>query len=66
MHHRNAIATIALAAALCAANVGARAFEDEQYPNLRGQWIRAVVPGTADEPRVRSGASRRAADSSPR
>jgi hypothetical protein len=51
MHHQSTIATIALAAALCAASVGARAFEDSKYPDLRGQWVRAVAPGTADEPR---------------
>jgi hypothetical protein len=51
MHHQSTIATFALAAALCAASVGARAFEDSKYPDLRGQWIRAVTPGTAAEPR---------------
>ena len=51
MHHQSTIATIALAAALCAASAGARAFEDSQYPDLRGQWVRAATPGTMDEPR---------------
>ena len=49
MHHASTIAMIALAAALCTAR--AQAFEDSNYPDLRGQWTRAVVPGTADEPR---------------
>ena len=51
MHHQSTIATIALAAALCAASAGARAFEDSRYPDLRGQWVRATTPGTMDEPR---------------
>src|SRR3984893_10165474 len=51
MYHENTIAAVALAAALCIANVGAQAFEDATYPNLQGQWIRAVAPGTVDEPR---------------
>jgi hypothetical protein len=51
VHHASTIATVALAAALCAASAGAQAFEDSKYPDLRGQWTRAVVPGSVDEPR---------------
>jgi hypothetical protein len=42
---------MALAAALCAAPFGAVAFEDSKYPDLHGQWIRAVAPGEIDAPR---------------
>src|SRR5258708_18785891 len=55
MYHGNAIVAVALAAVFCRANVGAQAFEDSKYPNLQGQWIRAVTPGTADEPRFDPG-----------
>jgi hypothetical protein len=51
MYYANAIITIALAAVLCTASAGVQAFDDSKYPNLKGQWIRAVAPGTADEPR---------------
>jgi hypothetical protein len=51
MHHGNTIATVVLAAALCTAAAVTQAFEDSKYPNLQGQWIRAVVPGAVDEPR---------------
>jgi len=55
MHHASTIATMALAAALCMPMAGARAFEDSKYPDLRGQWTRAVAPGTVDEPRFDPG-----------
>jgi hypothetical protein len=45
MLDRGAIWTAALAALLCAAASGVRAFDDAKYPNLRGQWI--GVRGTA-------------------
>ena len=32
MHHASTIATIALAAALCAPSAGVQAFDDAQYP----------------------------------
>jgi hypothetical protein len=51
VHYASTIATIALAAALCAPSAGVQAFDDAQYPDLRGQWTRAVVPGAVDEPR---------------
>ena len=44
MDHGSTIATAALAAALCMATAGAQAFEDSQYPNLKGQWTRVVGP----------------------
>jgi hypothetical protein len=45
MFDRGAICAMALAAMLCAAASGARAFDDAAYPDLRGQWI--GVRGTA-------------------
>ena len=38
-----AIALMALAALLMTVD-GARAFDDAQYPNLKGQWLRARPP----------------------
>ena len=38
MLDRGTISAMALAALLCASS-GARAFDDAQYPNLKGQWI---------------------------
>src|SRR5262245_1150270 len=35
---------IVLAAALCLIGAGAQAFDDAQYPNLKGQWQRARAP----------------------
>src|SRR5882757_6495195 len=35
---------IALAAALCFISIGAQAFDDAMYPNLKGQWLRARPP----------------------
>jgi hypothetical protein len=51
MSHGNPVAAIAFAAALCLAHSGAQAFEDSKYPDLHGQWIRAVAPGASDDPR---------------
>jgi hypothetical protein len=45
MLERGAMGAMALAAILCAAASGARAFDDAKYPNLKGQWI--GVRGTA-------------------
>jgi hypothetical protein len=51
MSRANPIATMVLAAALCAAHSGAVAFDDSKYPDLHGQWIRAAAPGDGGEPR---------------
>ena len=51
MSHGSPISAIALAVALCTAHSSAQAFEDSKYPDLRGQWTRAVAPGVPDEPR---------------
>src|SRR6202049_552908 len=45
MLYRSAMGVVALAAMLCAAASGARAFDDAKYPDLHGQWI--GVRGTA-------------------
>jgi hypothetical protein len=37
--------TIALAAALVILTGGAQAFDDSKYPDWKGQWTRAIVPG---------------------
>src|SRR3954467_8174216 len=44
MIHKTTIAIVALAAALCMTASGVQAFEDSQYPNLKGQWTRVVGP----------------------
>jgi hypothetical protein len=51
VRHESAITRIILTAALCAASTAALAFDDAKYPDLRGAWIRAEVPGTSAEPR---------------
>jgi hypothetical protein len=40
MRYRWSIGAISLAASLCLSLVGARAFDDSQYPDLSGQWLR--------------------------
>src|SRR5580698_1632375 len=40
MHYRKAIGAVALAAALGVTIGGARAFDEAQYPDLKGQWLR--------------------------
>ena len=51
MQYFGSVATIAVtAAALCMPNAASRAFDDAIYPDLNGQWTRAVVPGTAGLP----------------
>jgi hypothetical protein len=42
---RSAIGAVTLAAALLLTGVGARAFDDAQYPDLKGQWRRIAPPG---------------------
>jgi hypothetical protein len=44
MSYRLSIGAIALAAALLVAAPGAQAFDDAQYPNLKGQWNRTGSP----------------------
>jgi hypothetical protein len=44
MHFRTLIGAAAVIATLAATSGGARAFDDAQYPNLKGQWLRARPP----------------------
>jgi hypothetical protein len=45
MLYRNTIGTIALSAVLMLPLAGARAFDDAMYPDLKGQWHRAIAGG---------------------
>jgi hypothetical protein len=45
MRCHNLIGALVLAAALSVAATGTRAFDDAQYPDLRGQWRRVAPPG---------------------
>ncbi len=47
---RRAIAVIATISALCASCHGAAAFDDAKYPDWKGQWTRARVPGAVGQP----------------
>ena len=44
MLFRSLSGAVAVMAMLIAASDGARAFDDAQYPNLKGQWLRARPP----------------------
>jgi hypothetical protein len=50
MMFRSLIGTCVLAAALFTALAEARAFDESKYPNLKGQWVRARVPGVTGQP----------------
>ena len=50
MLYRGAMGAMALAAMLCAAASGARAFDDAKYPNLKGQWIGIRTPAGGSQP----------------
>jgi hypothetical protein len=50
MHDRISIGAGALMAVLAMSIVGAHAFDDARYPDLRGQWTRAPVPGITGQP----------------
>jgi hypothetical protein len=50
MRERNLIGAAAIVAALCAPIPGALAFDDAIYPDWKGQWTRAPVPGVAGNP----------------
>jgi hypothetical protein len=47
---RGSVGLIAAVAALCATIVGASAFDDARYPDWKGQWTRARVPGAVGQP----------------
>jgi hypothetical protein len=50
MIDRTIARTVALLAALAMTTAGAQAFDDAKYPNLKGQWTRAPVPGATGQP----------------
>jgi hypothetical protein len=50
MRSLTVLGAITIAAALGAAIAGADAFDDAIYPNLEGQWTRAIVPGAVGQP----------------
>jgi hypothetical protein len=50
MLDRSSIAVVAVAAALCASFAPARAWDDANYPDWKGQWSRAPVPGVTGNP----------------
>jgi hypothetical protein len=50
MNFRSFIGIVALIAAPCLMAGGASAFDDAKYPNLKGQWSRAPVPGIPSSP----------------
>lgn len=52
MGHAGHAAALAVTAVLAAAQPdGARAFDDRRYPDLHGQWTRAVPAGDSEAPR---------------
>ncbi len=51
MSQRRPVVAIALAAALCTAMPGARAFDDAKYPDWKGQWVRIGAGGQYDPTR---------------
>jgi hypothetical protein len=50
MLDRSSIAVVAVAVALCASFAPARAWDDAKYPDWKGQWSRAPVPGVTGNP----------------
>src|SRR5258708_15085577 len=50
MSRRSLLGTAVLTAALFMAFAEARAFDESKYPDLKGQWVRARVPGVAGQP----------------
>ncbi len=50
MRDRSLIAALATTAVLCASIAQALAFDDAKYPDWKGQWSRAPVPGVSGNP----------------
>jgi hypothetical protein len=50
MQKRHALAAATLVAALCLGIAGAHAFDDAKYPQWKGQWTRAPIPGVSGNP----------------
>ena len=61
MPYRRSIGALALAVSLCLSLAGARAFDDNQYPDLSGQWLRTDTgtPALRSEQAARGAGSRR-------
>ena len=59
MLYRGSIRAIAFGGALLAALAGAQAFDDSQYPDLKGQWRRFEVGPVKCDPSKPPGSSRR-------
>ena len=60
MLYRNAIAAILCAAALCAWNSVASAFDDSKYPDLSGQWRRTATGPARYDPSKPNGRGQQA------
>ncbi len=50
MLDRSTIGAIAIATVLAMTSGAASAFDDAKYPNLKGQWTRARIPGVVGQP----------------
>ena len=50
MAYRKILIGVVALIALSMSVLGAYAFDDAKYPNLKGQWIRFIVPGLAGQP----------------
>ena len=50
MLRQSLLGTTVLAAALFMAFAEAHAFDESKYPDLKGQWVRARVPGVSGQP----------------
>jgi len=50
MRCRISIGAMVTMAALCLTTAGVQAFDDARYPDLKGQWNRAPVPGAVGQP----------------
>ena len=50
MLHCGSLGVAVITTALCMAFASAYAFENSKYPDLKGQWVRAPVPGEKGSP----------------
>jgi hypothetical protein len=57
VRYRGLVGFLAFAAATATAVGGAQAFDDAAYPNLKGQWTRAIVNGVRGQPDFEQGKS---------
>jgi hypothetical protein len=65
MLDRSAIGIIVAVAALCASMAPALAFDDSKYPDWKGQWSRAPVPGATGNPSYAPGKPRGRGEEAP-